>query len=249
MSFKQQMAGLASGLKNLTTKRKPEDLIDHQNPYITARRTWNDHVGSVISAKQTWQFLGIFCLLLMLVSLGGVIHIGSQSKFVPYVVQVDKQGQTVAMGPVSATTTADPRVIHAAVANFINDARIVTPDAALQRKAVFRVYSFLAPQDPATVKMNEFMNGKADSTPFKRAETEMVSIEIKTALQQTKDTWQVEWVETVRDRQGEINAPPFAMRALVTVYIAQTTPSTTDQQLRDNPLGIFVRDFSWSKVQ
>ncbi|MFN7507193.1 MAG: VirB8/TrbF family protein, partial [Limnobacter sp.] len=141
MSFKQQMAGLANGLKNLTTKRKPEDLIDHQNPYITARRTWNDHVGSVISAKQTWQFLGIFCLLLMLVSLGGVIHIGSQSKFVPYVVQVDKQGQTVAMGPVSPTTTADPRVVHAAVSNFITDARMVTPDAALQRKAVFRVYS------------------------------------------------------------------------------------------------------------
>ncbi|MFN7504572.1 MAG: VirB8/TrbF family protein [Limnobacter sp.] len=33
------------------------------------------------------------------------------------------------------------------------------------------------------------------------------------------------------------------------MYIAQTTPSTTDQQLRDNPLGIFVRDFSWSRVQ
>lgn len=249
MSFKQQMAGLANGLKNLTTKRKPEDLIDHQNPYITARRTWNDHVGSVISAKQTWQFLGIFCLLLMLVSLGGVIHIGSQSKFVPYVVQVDKQGQTLAMGPVSPTTSADQRVVHAAVSNFITDARMVTPDAALQRKAVFRVYSLLAPQDPATVKMNEFMNGKADSTPFKRAETEMVSTEIKTALKQTNDTWQVEWIETVRDRQGEIKTPPFTMRALVTVYIAQTTPSTTDQQLRDNPLGIFVRDFSWSKVQ
>lgn len=249
MSFKQQMAGLASDLKNLTKKRKPENLIDYENPYITARRTWNDHVGSVISAKQTWQFLGIFCLLLMLVSLGGVIHIGSQSKFVPYVIQVDKLGQTVAIGPVSPTTIADTRVVHAAVANFITDARLVTPDASLQRKAVFGVYALLSPQDPAAVKMNEFMNGKADSTPFKRAETEMVSTEIKTVLPQTKDTWQVEWLETVRDRQGEIKTPPFTMRALVTVYIAQTTPSTTDQQLRDNPLGIFVRDFSWSKVQ
>ncbi len=249
MSFKQQINGLASGLKNLTAQRKPEDLIDHENPYITARRTWNDHVGSVISAKQTWQFLGIFCLLLMLISLGGVIHIGSQSKFVPYVVQVDKQGQTIAMGPVSATTTADPRVIHASVASFITDARLVTPDAFLQRKAIFRVYALLSPQDPAAVKMNEFMNGNAESTPFKRAETEMVSIEIKTVLQQTKDTWQVEWLETLRDRQGEIKTPPFTMRALVTVYVAQPTSSTTDQQLRDNPLGIFVRDFSWSKVQ
>ena len=39
------------------------------------------------------------------------------------------------------------------------------------------------------------------------------------------------------------------MRALVTVYIAETTPQTTEEQLRNNPLGMYVRDFSWSRLQ
>jgi type IV secretory pathway TrbF-like protein len=129
--------------------------------------------------------IGILSLLIALAGVGGVIHIGSQSKFIPYVVEVDKLGQTIAAGPVQAADKADPRVVHAAVSEFINDARIVTPDVALQRKAVFRVYAKLAPNDPATAKMNEWLNGSEDASPFKRAAKEMVSVEIKSVLPQT----------------------------------------------------------------
>ena len=90
-----------------------------ENPYLAARRTWNDHVGGVVSQRQTWQVIGILSLLIALAGVGGVIHIGSQSKFIPYVVEVDKLGQTVAAGPVQAAGKADPRVIHAAVADWM----------------------------------------------------------------------------------------------------------------------------------
>ena len=220
-----------------------------ENPYLAARRTWNEHVGAVVSQRQTWQVIGILSLLIALAGVGGVIHIGSQSKFIPYVVEVDKLGQTVAAGPVQAAGKADPRVIHAAVADWIGCARMVSPDVALQRKCVFKTYSMLASNDPATPKMNEWLNGTPDSSPFKRAEREMVSVEIKTVIPQTPDTWQVEWVESSRDRQGSLKGPPVSWRALVTTYIAEVTPSTTDEQLRNNPLSIYVRDYSWSRIQ
>lgn len=258
---------LADTLKSWIFKKKPEqnrDPLDPrrsisplaggrraaeaENPYLAARRTWNDHVGSVISQRQTWQVIGILSLLIALAGVGGVIHIGSQSKFIPYVVEVDKLGQTVAAGPVTAAAKADPRVVHASVAEFIGDARIVTPDVALQRKAVFRVYAKLSPNDPATAKMNEWLNGHPEASPFKRAEKEMVSVEIKTVLPQSPDTWQVDWVETSRDRQGTVKGPPVTMRALVTVYTADVSSQTTDEQLRNNPMSVFVRDFSWSRI-
>ena len=125
----------------------------------------------------------------------------------------------------------------------------MTPDVALQRKAVFRVYHKLSSKDPATAKMNEWLNGTDESSPFKRAAKEMVSVEIKSVLPQTPDTWQVDWVETTRDRQGVVKAPPVTMRALVTTYTAETTSQTTEEQVRNNPLSIFVRDFSWSRLQ
>lgn len=219
-----------------------------ENPYLTARRTWNEHVGAVVSQRQTWQVIGILGLLITLASIGGVIHIGSQSKFIPYVIEVDKLGQTVAIGPANASGRADPRVVHAALADWMGCARMVTPDAALQRKCVFKVYSMLAPNDPSTQKMNEWMNGTPESSPFKRAALEMISIEVRTVIPQTPDTWQVEWVETTRDRQGLLKGSPVTWRALVTTYNAEVTPQTTDEQLRNNPLNIYVRDFSWSRV-
>lgn len=237
-------------------KKKPADSQflkksmkgDDNNPYLAARRTWNEHVGSVVSSRQTWQVVGILSLLIALAGVGGVIHVGSQSKFIPYVIEVDKHGQTVAVGPVAAGSKSDPRVIHASVADYITNARMVTPDVALQRKAVFRVYSMLSPNDAATQKMNEWLNGTPDSSPFKRAVKEMVSVEIKSVLPQSPDTWQVEWVETTRDRQGVLKDNPVNMRALVNVYTIEPTSQTTDEQLRNNPLGIFVRDFSWSII-
>jgi type IV secretion system protein VirB5 len=97
--------------------------------------------------------------------------------------------------------------------------------------------------------MNEWLNGNEEASPFKRAAKEMVSVEIKSVLPQTPDTWQVDWVETTRDRQGTVKGLPVTMRALVTTYTADTTPQTTDEQLRNNPMSIYVRDFSWSRLQ
>lgn len=242
MSFADSIKGLIWRDKRATTGTEP-------NPYLTARRSWNDHVGGIVSSRQTWQVIGILSLLVALASVGGMIHIGSQSKFIPYVVEVDKSGQTVAIGPLQAASRADPRVIHASIAEFITDARTVTPDVALQRHAVFRVYAKLAPNDPATQKMNEWLNGSSGSNPFQRAETQMVDVEIKTVIPQTPDTWQVEWIETTRDRQGIPQAKPAIWRALVTVYLAEITPHVTDEELRKNPLSLYVRDYSWARVQ
>lgn len=220
---------------------------ENENPYLAARRTWNDRNAANAASRQMWQLMGILAMMVALASVGGTIYIGSQSKFVPYVVQVDKLGQQAAVAPAERAAPVDPRVVHASVAAWVADVRTVTPDVALQRKAVFHVYSMLAPNDPATAKTNEWLNGNADSSPFKRAAKETVSIEIDTALQQTADTWQVDWIETMRDRQGVLKGKPQRWRALVTVYTVSTTPDTTEQQIRDNPLGVHVRDFVWSK--
>lgn len=218
-----------------------------ENPYLNARRGWNDHVGAVVASRQMWQLLGLMALLIVLAAVGGLVYIGSQSKFVPYVVEVDKLGQALAVAPAQRAAQADARVVHAAVASFIGDARLVTPDVALQRKAIFRLYAMLSPNDPATAKANEWLNGHAQSSPFKRAARETVSTDILSVLPQTPQTWQVDWMETTRDRQGLLLGDPQRMRALVTVYTVAATPQTTEEQLRNNPLGIYVRDFSWSR--
>jgi type IV secretory pathway TrbF-like protein len=251
---------IAEAIRNLVMKRSGGDQRknaapvdggrrehESENPYLSARRTWNDLFAATAASRQMWQLMGLLAMLIALAGVGGLIYVASQSKFVPMVVLVDKLGQHAAVARADRADRADERVVRASVATWIADARLVTPDIALQRKAVFRVYAMLAANDPATAKTNEWLNGTENSSPFKRAAKETVSVEIETVLAQTPDTWQVDWSETTRDRQGVLKSQPQRWRALVTVYTVPATPETTEQQMRDNPLGIHVRDFSWSK--
>ena len=220
---------------------------ENENPYLSARRTWNDLMQAQVASRRSWELIAILCLLIALASVGGIASIGSQSKFIPFLYHVDAQGHALAIGPVEMASPTDPRVLAATIGEFIANARLVTVDAALQRKAVYQVYAMLSEQDPATSKMNQWMNGTEDSNPFTRAEKETVTVDISTVLPQTADTWEVTWLESVWDRKGEVKTQPVPMRALVTVYRAEPTTTVTEDELRRNPLSVYVRDFSWSK--
>jgi type IV secretion system protein TrbF len=132
------------------------------NPYLDGRRHWNSEVDRAFSRRHRLELLCVVCLLIAWGAVGGVIYIGSKSKYVPYVIEVDKLGEAVAVGPAQLAAPADPRVVRASLASFISSARLVTPDVSLQREAIFRVYGMLKSKDPATQKMNEWYNGTKD---------------------------------------------------------------------------------------
>ena len=58
----------ADTIKGLIFKKKPDRRQSPQsseagprssgleNPYLSARRTWNEHVGSVVSPRSSWRF-------------------------------------------------------------------------------------------------------------------------------------------------------------------------------------------------
>jgi type IV secretory pathway TrbF-like protein len=225
----------------------PAQEKEARNPYLNARKKWNDHTKGVMNNTRMWQTIALLSLMITLAAVGGTIYLASQSKFVPYVVEVDKLGRSVAVAPAQVALPADERVIHANLAAFMSNARLVTPDIALQRKAIFAVYAMMNGDSPAAAKMTTWLNGNPASTPFNRAAKETVEAEIVSVIPQSPDTWQIEWNEKVFDRQGTPIQPPYRMRALATIDIIPPTSATTEDKIRQNPLGVYVRDFSWSK--
>ena len=215
-----------------------------ETPYLNAKKEYNEREGSLNASHQLNKIINILCLLIALSAVGGLVYYRYLLQLVPFVVEVDKLGQTYAVARADRAAPADPRVIHATVARFITLARMVTPDATLQRKGIFDLYASLASSDPATFKMNEFLGAKSEENPFKRAAKETVEIQITSVLPQSDETWQVDWMETVRDGSQLARYP---MRALLNVYVVPPNHKTSEEQLRKNPLGIFIRDFSWSK--
>ena len=183
--------------------------------------------------------------MIVLAAVGGLVEANSQSKFVPYVVKVSDLGEPVAVAAADRAQPVDARVVQAQVAGFIESARSVTADVTLERRNVFRVYAMLQQGDAATVKMSEWFNA---NPPMTRAATQTVEVQVTSTIAQSATTWQVDWVETVRDRSGQPTEPPGRMRALVTIRVSAPTSQTTEEMVRANPLGLYVSDFSWSKV-
>lgn len=237
------LSAFAGRIKGLF--RKAPDTAT-ENPYLNARRTWNTHVGSAINGRFIGVMVGGFGMVIALAAVGGMIYIGSQSKFVPYVYVERPNGETQALGAAVPVAQASQLVINAAVRDFITDARTVSPDVALQRKAVERVYSKLPPNTAARTKMDEWF---ASDPPFKRAEKFVVSVDKATVLMQSPKTLQIDWEEVTHDRQGS-QLGAARMRALVTFAVAtKTSINTPDAELALNPARVFVSDFSWTQIK
>lgn len=230
--------------QKLSLKKKKNNLTD--NPYLNAKRAWNFHTAGLMKSLQIWQLVSLGSLLITLAAIGGLITIGSQSKFIPLVFQQDASGNTLSVTRADRVGEASIDDYRAAAAHFIENIRMVSVDVALQKKAVFQVYSYLNQNDAALAKVQEFYSDKQHSNPFDRAAHEIVSIEIRSVLQESPNTWQVDWVETIRNRDGTLKEKPTQMKAIVTMYQDNELNDVSNESILKNPHLIYIRDFNWS---
>ena len=114
------------------------------NPYLAARREWDERYGSLISRARNWRMLAMLCASAVVLETAGLIALAMRSHVIPYVVAVDGLGRQVAAGPADHASIADERLRRAAIFEWIGDVRVVTNDGIAQRKAIDRVYAHIA---------------------------------------------------------------------------------------------------------
>lgn len=233
--------------KVLSNKLKSEpDKGLSSHPALSAKNVWNANIAELHSKVRIWQLATFIALFITLTAVGGLIHLGAKVKFVPFVVEVNKLGETVVVKPLATGTVKDTRIIRARVAQFISDLRIVTFDKVLQRDIVYRVYSNLNRGDPAINKVNNFYNNE-EMNPFELSKEFTVEIQILSLVANTESTYQVDWNEKKFNKSGVLKEIK-TYRSLVTIYLVDTAVDNVDDLLK-NPLGIFVKDFSISELK
>lgn len=210
------------------------------SPYMDARREWNERYGGYISSAKTWKRIAFISLTIAAGSVGGVVYIGSQSKFIPVVVEVNQSGKTLKSYRANIMQPAEPSVMQAEIGQFITDVRTVTADKTLQKRFVYRAFTHLTPKFPAHTAVSQWYQ---KNVPFKRAETETVTVEIKQILPLTGDTWRVEWTERSRNRKG-MALKPKQWSGTMTVVVSGVVDEKT---ILDSPIGLFVKEFDWSE--
>ncbi len=232
----------------MTTNKVNTEEKSNNNPYINARRTWNDYISSETATKKLWQIVALLSLSGCLLSIGGIIYIGSQSKFTPYVIEIDQLGRSQFSGVIPQYNTQDPKIVQIQIMDFINDVRTVSLDTAYQLNMVNRAYAKVENNTPASIKLSEYYQAdNQKNNPFKRVTKENVSLDITTILNITDDTYQVEWEEITRSTQGRI-LKKEKFKATITIYFVDNSSLSFDT-LKNNPLGLYIKDFNIQKLR
>src|SRR5258708_27619110 len=89
--------------------RRPEVSNAH-NPYLAARREWDERYGDLITRAKNWRTMAALSSLIALVATSGVVWLSARSRVVPFVVLVDKLGRPISSGVADQTSLNDDRL-------------------------------------------------------------------------------------------------------------------------------------------
>ncbi len=237
------MAAITSNLPASDSQIQSEPVKGNrtENPYLAARREWDERYGHLITRERNWRLMALLCALSSLLTVAGLVYLSARTHIVPFVVAMDSLGRPVAAGPAEQTTTADDRIKRATLYTWLENLRLVTSDGVAQRKAIDRVYAYVASGSQAQAFISDFYRG---DPPQKRAQTETASIEVQSVLPTSDRTFEIEWAETTRDLYGTVTQRA-RWKAAFTITI---NPPIDEATARVNPLGIYVTNASWGKL-
>ena len=214
-------------------------MSNEKNPYLNARREWDERYGDSIARARTWRYAAFSMIGIAAFAVGGVAWIGSQSKVKPFVVALDGIGNPIAMAQPAGGSAVPQRVIEAQVANLIWNARTQLADQAAQKILLDRVYSML--NTDASAYLNDYY--KLHS-PF-GGDGITTNVEFSSILPLSKDSFQVNWQENKFNTSQPMGSSQWKANVTVGVNAAL---ADKPQVMISNPLGIYVKSINWTQV-
>lgn len=215
-----------------------------ETPYLKARQEWDRRMGTTVVQARNWRLAAFASLGLILVSLLGLIYLGAQPKALPLVVQVDKLGAPTYVGPLDQAARdfkPSSASLQYHLRRFIDDTRGISSDAAVLKRNWLDAYKLVTPS--GANQLNAYVH---DSDPFKQLEDEMrVSVQVNVVVPLSRDTWQADWTETSWDKNGN---PTGTAIWRGNFRILLRAPEA-EEDLAANPLGLFIDEFHWARLQ
>jgi len=206
-------------------------------PYQKAAQVWDERIGSARVQACNWRLMAFGCLLLSGGLASGLVWQSLRGTVTPWVVQVDRLGQTQAVSPAdSSYRPTDPQIAFH-LARFIEDVRGLPADGIVLRQSWLRAYDFTT--DRGAAALNDYAR---TNDPFANLGKLQISVEVSSVIRASPNSFRVAWVQRSYEN-GSLSATE-RWTAILTIVIE--TPRDADR-LRKNPLGVYVNAFNWSK--
>src|SRR5208282_4270859 len=154
------------------------------NPYLEARREWDERYADLVVGKRNWQIAAAGSLAVSLILASGLVWQSTRSRYIPYVVEVDKLGYALTVPqPLTPSPTSDvaERIERYEVATFIRNARAVSSDPQLEQQMMDALLAH------ARGAADHFLDAyyHADNfahNPFNLAEKHTVAVQVDSIL-------------------------------------------------------------------
>lgn len=218
------------------------------NPYVESRQEWDERYADLILGKRNWQIAAGGLLIATLILASGMVWLSSRTRYIPYVVEVDKLGYGLTVPkPLTPISSRDvfTQMERYEIATFIHNARAVSTDQELEHEML---NSLLAHTRGAAGKfLDEYYRSEDFAhNPFKIAEKRTITVQIDSILQLSPASYQVRWTETQHDLNGVTIGAATHWEAVLQTEI---TPLNSDDAIISNPLGFYITQINWTEQQ
>ncbi|WP_303831684.1 conjugal transfer protein TrbF [Asticcacaulis taihuensis] len=208
-----------------------------ETPYQRAAQAWDDRIGSARVQARNWRVMAFGCLALSGGLAAALTWQSTRGTVVPWVVQVDKLGQSQAVAPATAGYRPNDAQIAYQLAEFITDVRAIPNDPVVVRSNWLKAYDF------TTDKGGQALNGYAQANdPFAKVGLTQVTVEVVSVIRASPDSFRITWIERSYANGQLISTARWS--AIISLVI--DTPRDPER-LRKNPLGIYVNSLNWSQ--
>jgi type IV secretory pathway TrbF-like protein len=233
------------GSPSATTRIAEAEGESNLNHVIAARNEFSNVFGDLARGKRNWQLMSFALIALLAVTTLSYVRLASSQRVIPYLVQVDRLGQVLAIGRADETLKPDQLLVASQLAQFVRAIRTVLPAlaAAGQAEMIKRGYAFLAPE--AAGFLNDyFADSKNDPRLLGAHLTRQVDV---TGILRVpnSDVWRLQWTEDERPLEPGLETRTTAWEGYATVRLV---PPVTAEAVQDNPLGLYITTINWTQI-
>ena len=206
-------------------------------PYQRAGQAWDERIGSARVQARSWRLMAFASWALSAGLAAGLVWQGARGAITPWVVEVDQLGAAQAVAPAQAGYRPQDPQIAWHLARFIEQVRSVPADPVIVRNNWLAAYGYATDRAAAALSDHARIND-----PFGKVGQVQVAVDVSSVIRASPGSFRVAWTER-RYVDGAL-ASSERWTAILGVMIE---PPRNPDQLRRNPLGVFVNTLDWSR--
>ncbi|OQW58918.1 MAG: hypothetical protein A4S17_11340 [Proteobacteria bacterium HN_bin10] len=206
-------------------------------PYKRAQQEWDARMGSAVLSARSWRAIAFGALCLLGVSVMSLVVVALQQRTFVHVVEVSPEGQVMNVRAADGRWTATEAQKAYHLGQFVRLVRSLPTDGVVLRENWLQAYRFLTPQ--AAAQLTEIAR---QDDPFLSLGRVGRTVHIRSIIARSNNAWEVTWVERATNATGTTDPEVYSG-----VFTLTTRAPRNADEIANNPLGLLISDFSWSR--